>query len=732
MVRLFYLLYITFFTATGFLLNVGVSQGQTKTLDGIIADQKGNPQKEVTAKLNTDTGETDVTGDDGTYHLSTQDFPTGIFDIARVQELLKIYPNPAQDHATVEVPGMRGTVEVYNELGQQLGQTTNLNDDLQFMGNRAVIFRYTSDKGEVQTGKLLIKGKNNVNVDIHTPNEHGNNQKSLKSATLEDDTFGYKLTLTGANIKDTIVDIIGFYKDQTQHTQDITVNSKPQLINEGYAGETFQADTVKKALEELIYSDDALQASINFAEGDAAKIRNDSLLVYGNTKLSVTASDGENEPVTTQTMQFTKEIPSITINGKTLVIGKVAEARNYDINDPDYVSSRTQGGMTFFLTNEDGSFYQEITSDAQGNFTTTVPSKGDYFYGVEPSAMTHEALIKMIVDATENNEIVSAYNGSKENAMKVHMRYQDDGNGNPIPPNTPARTSSWNPDYLEEGVMNHLILNKVWDMSISKFTDEEISQAMIDTVLSIRTNKLDPIMNDFYKNGNTIITDDPSVVPKAGKTNFYWFTNANAAGYFGKTEENGQVRTASMSVNKSYWNDGTNNVLVALIQEQLSAKAFYELIKSDEPSVLDGEHPTTYITSDDKRSLEWYQIRSQMLSDDGVPEKGMWGWDIDPRALEEGVNNPYIQGFMEQDFVTQEARDQFNMNKSASLKSAGIENTLTYTLNTLMPDGTSTTRIFTADNFEEALQDNDIPGFYKQEIAQVFEIKPEIIENQFK
>jgi hypothetical protein len=282
-----------------------------------------------------------------------------------------------------------------------------------------------------------------------------------------------------------------------------------------------------------------------------------------------------------------------------------------------------------------------------------------------------------------------------------------------------ARTSNWKTAYLEKDGLTHFIVNKVKDKSVNAYTDEIITQAMKDTVINIRTNQLDPVLNDFYKNGNTVFVDDDSAIPPRGRTLFYWFTNDNPAGYFGKGEENGVVVRATMSVNKDYWNDGTASVILGLLQEQLSVKGFYELLNSEKGSIFDAYGSSLTINNYDKMSLEWYQVRTQQLAKEGAETKGFWGWDIDQRVFEEAANNPYVQSFINQ-YAMKEAQDQLNKFKSGSMKSATIDDR-TYTLKTFMPDGSINTKTFTKDNFQSALEDMSIPNSYKQEIEQTFE-----------
>ena len=338
---------LTFLTLLAFIYGLAGAQ-TTKTLDGIIADQKGTPLKELKVTLNTPTAESTNTDENGYYFLSTQDFPTGITDIAKVKEALKIYPNPARDHATLNVPNIEGKVTLYNELGQELGETNITQEqDLSFTSNRLVLLRYTNNKGQTQTTKLLLQGKNNIKLHIQKENEYeGNQTKKRKNAKIED-TFGYKLTLTSNNIKDTIIDIINFYKDQLSHNQNITVNSKPQIINENYQGETFTDDTLKIGLATLRYTDDNDNPSI-IQGTNIAKLRNDSILIYDSGNIQLNFNDGENEPVTSQVMQFIKQ------NYKKLTVNAENEQTNQKINNARIIIDNLEGKLDTTYTNENG------------------------------------------------------------------------------------------------------------------------------------------------------------------------------------------------------------------------------------------------------------------------------------------------------------------------------------------------------------------------------------------
>jgi hypothetical protein len=318
---------------------------QIKTLDGIITNLANQPIKGVEVMLNTPSQEKDTTDENGYYHITTNDFPVSIQDQKKNFTNLKIWPNPAQENATITTSSLEGTIAAFNTPGQLLNKT-NIKEgqELYLKGKGLTIIQYTDKEGKIQTGKILLQ-KEQTNIQIEQAN-------TLKSSEIEN-THNYKLTIKGTfneQTIDTIIPIIEFYIGETNHTQDITLNNKP-----------------------------------------------------------------------------------ITLKGKTIIIGKNPDARNYSLDDQSYINNRAEGNMTFFITNNDGSFYQEITSDTNGNFQTTIPSKGNYIYGIQPNNKTHEALITIIADSITNNEVIGAMTkeASKKDNLWIHYTYdKDDTEGN--------------------------------------------------------------------------------------------------------------------------------------------------------------------------------------------------------------------------------------------------------------------------------------------------------------
>jgi hypothetical protein len=325
---------ISFFTLTNFNLTFA----QTKTITGYVHNKAGQPL-EVNMTLNTPKQDNTKSNPDGSYTLITEDFPTGIRDIAK-QDNTKIWPNPARTKANMQLPALEGTLEAYDLNGKLLGKINLSNtDELTFNATNFALIRYVN-KNEQSTQKLLIEqGNNTISVQAQS-----NQEPKTKSGLTE--TFGYKITFTGENIQDTTIAVENFDKNQTTHNQNHTLDELITKIK-NLPDSATTSNSVTINLKEYFKNDDETTYTSNDERitfnGDYATID----LTKGNVNATINAQEpGRN--VQSNTFNITKYQ---TINGTLTNIENDEPIPNATILGWD-----GQGNLIYTTTNENGEY----------------------------------------------------------------------------------------------------------------------------------------------------------------------------------------------------------------------------------------------------------------------------------------------------------------------------------------------------------------------------------------
>jgi hypothetical protein len=314
------------------------ANAQTKTITGHVNNKTGQPlQVEMT--LNTPKQDRTQSNPDGSYTLTTEDYPTSTRDKAQ-QDNTKIWPNPAQTRANMQLPALEGTLEAYDLNGKLLGKIDlNNTQEMTFNATNTALIRYTNK--EIQsTQKLLLKqGNNQVTIQAQS-----NQEPRTKSGITE--TFGYNITFTGENIQDTTIAVENFDKSKTEHNQNFTLDELITKIKNIPDSATTK-NTITLNLKEYFKNDDETtynsdEERITF-EDDNATIN----LTKGDVNANITAQ----EPGRSITSNNFKIKKYHTIKGTLTNI-----ENNKPITNATILAWNGQGELIYTTTNEKGEY----------------------------------------------------------------------------------------------------------------------------------------------------------------------------------------------------------------------------------------------------------------------------------------------------------------------------------------------------------------------------------------
>jgi hypothetical protein len=265
-----------------------------------------------------------------------------------------------------------------------------------------------------------------------------------------------------------------------------------------------------------------------------------------------------------------------------------------------------------------------------------------------------------------------------------------------------GKTINWKKKYYFDEGFNFIFIDSVYDYDINGFK-EKLSQEVIDSIMSSR-NTVNQYVNDFFKNGPETWEQNLNNITKPGNITTYGYKNKNSSGKIGREIQGGVLVRAAIGFNidkffkdKEYFN-GT------LYEEQLSVETLSELAFPEKENTLDGGGGPRHINNHAITSVEWGQVRRRAILKDGDETKGVYGWDMDERALEAAITNPYIREFV-YDYGSTEAIQKMesliNGTKSASAPSDYYE--VTKFFEDRPPEKT----IYTKDNYKELIEQAD-------------------------
>ena len=210
-----------------FLLFTAISadaQEVSKTIKGQILNEEGSPIENLEVKLANATGTSDYTDAEGNYEVTASSYPTGI------KELINNYHALEPGIIKREIYDLTGRL-IHSDRGSYFNGRLENMERLKLTGRQIFIQYIEDENGNFRVQKFMTDQQGMqapMFIDERKPERKP--QREKKSGNTE--THGYILLLQGtANNGFTINEnkkVEGFLRTETEHKQDIFINTNPE------------------------------------------------------------------------------------------------------------------------------------------------------------------------------------------------------------------------------------------------------------------------------------------------------------------------------------------------------------------------------------------------------------------------------------------------------------------------------------------------------------------------